>query len=68
MEKTTKNSAAKIRANTEYNKRQDNIMLRPKKDDGAKIREAAAAAGKPVQRFILDIVYNAIGHTPKNEK
>lgn len=65
MEKTTKNSAAKIRANTEYNKRQDNIMLRPKKDDGAKIRQAAADAGKPVQRFILDIVYDAIGHTPE---
>lgn len=65
MEKTTKNSAAKIRASTEYNKRQDNIMLRPNKNDGAKIREAAAAAGKPVQRFILDIVYNAIGYTPE---
>lgn len=65
MEKNTKNSAAKIRANTEYNKRQDNIMLRPKKDDGAKIREAAAAAGKPVQRFILDIVYDAIGYKPE---
>lgn len=68
MERTTKSSAAQIKASVQYNKNQDNIMLRPNKNDGAKIREAAVAAGKPVQRFILDIVYNAIGHTPKNEK
>lgn len=46
-------------------KSRDNITLRPKKDDGAKIREAAAAAGKTVHRFILDIVYDAIGYTPE---
>ena len=43
-------------ANTAYNRRQDNIMIRPSKEDGAKIRACAAAAGKSVQRYILDIV------------
>lgn len=49
-------SEAKKRANTAYNRRQDNIMIRPSKEDGAKIRACAAAAGKSVQRYILDIV------------
>lgn len=31
-------------------------MIRPSKEDGAKIRACAAAAGKSVQRYILDIV------------
>lgn len=63
-----KSSQAQIDASVRYNKSRDNIMLRPADEDGKQIRAAAAAAGKPVQRFILDIVYNAIGHTPKNEK
>ncbi len=35
-------------------------MLRPSKEDGAKIRAAAADAGKSVQRYILDIVKERI--------
>lgn len=60
-----KSSQAQIDASVRYNKSRDNIMLRPTDNGGKHIREAAAAAGKPVQRFILDIVYNAIGHTPE---
>lgn len=49
-------SEAQKRANAAYNRRQDNIMLRPSKEDGARIRKAAAEAGKSVQRFCLDLV------------
>ena len=38
-------SEAQKRANAAYNRRQDNIMLRPSKEDGARIRKAAADAG-----------------------
>lgn len=34
----------------------DAIMLRPSKAEGAAIRSAAAAVGKPVSVFILDAV------------
>ena len=47
---------AQRRAVIAYNKRQDNIMVRPSKEDGAAIRSAAAAAGQSVQRYILDAV------------
>lgn len=53
-------SEARKKANTEYNKRRDNIMIRPTKEDGAKIRSAAADAGKSVQRYILDILMEKI--------
>ena len=47
-------SEAKQRATTEYHRRQDNIMIRPNKAEGARIRAAAAAAGQSVQAYILD--------------
>lgn len=49
-------SEAQKRANAAYNRRQDNIMLRPSKEDGARIRKAAEQAGKSVQRFCLDLI------------
>lgn len=49
-------SEAKKKSNAAYNRRQDNIMLRPSKEDGARIRKAAADAGKSVQRYCLDIL------------
>ena len=49
-------SEAKRKANIAYNRRQDNIMIRPSKAEGARIRAAAAAAGMSVQAFILDAV------------
>ena len=56
-------SEARKRANAAYNRRQDNIMIRPSKEVGAQIRAAAAAEGKSVQRFILDILENHLGIT-----
>lgn len=58
-------SEARKKANTEYNKRRDNIMIRPTKEDGAKIRSAAADAGKSVQRYILDILMEKIEQAGK---
>lgn len=55
-------SEAKKKSNAAYNRRQDNIMLRPTKEDGARIRKAAADAGKSVQRFCLDLV---LPHCPE---
>ena len=42
-----------------YNRSRDNIMIRPTKDEGAEIRQAAAAAGKSVQAYILDVLRDA---------
>lgn len=49
-------SEAKRRANIAYNKRQDNIMIRPSKERGATIRAAAAQEGQSVQAFILRVL------------
>lgn len=51
-----KGTEAEKKAVREYQRRQDNIMIRPSKEEGAKIRQAAADAGKSVQAFILDIL------------
>lgn len=55
---------AHSRANIEYNKRQDNIMIRPPKNKGARIRGAAMAYGMSVQAFILQTLYARIGIEP----
>ena len=55
---------AHSKANIEYNRRQDNIMIRPPKEMGAKIREAAAAENMSVQGYILQTLYAKIGITP----
>jgi predicted HicB family RNase H-like nuclease len=47
---------AQKRASAAYNKRQDNIMIRPDKDTGAEIRAAAAAAGQSVQAYVIQAV------------
>lgn len=51
-----KGTDAEKKAVREYQKRQDNIMIRPSKEEGARIRSAAAEAGKSVQAFILDML------------
>lgn len=51
-----KGTEAEKKAVREYQKRQDNIMIRPSKEEGAKIRQAAFDAGKSVQAFILDVL------------
>lgn len=45
---------AHTRASVKYNKGRDNIMIRPTKEEGQKIRQAAADAGQSVQQYILD--------------
>ena len=52
-------SSSHIQANIKYNRSRDNIMLRPTKGEGAEIRQAAAAAGKSVQAYILDVLSDA---------
>lgn len=47
---------AQRRASINYNKRQDNIMIRPSKEEGAEIRQAAADAGQSVQAYILQAI------------
>ena len=52
-------SSAHIQANIKYNRSRDNIMIRPTMEEGAEIRQAAAAAGKSVQAYILDVLRDA---------
>ena len=47
---------AEKQAVAKYQKSRDNIMIRPTMEEGAKIRQAAAAANKSVQAYILDIL------------
>ena len=54
-------SEAKRKANIAYNRLQDNIMIRPSKAEGARIRAAAANAGMSVQAFILETLRARIG-------
>ena len=49
-------SDAHKRASEKWNASRDNIMIRPEKEEGQKIRDAAAKAGQSVQAFILDAV------------
>lgn len=55
-EGTYKGTDAQKKAVRDYQRRQDNIMIRPSKEEGAKIRQAAEDAGKSVQGYILDIL------------
>ena len=47
---------AQKKASTEYNRRRDNIMIRPTKEEGSRIREHAANAEQSVQQYVLDAV------------
>lgn len=49
-------SDAHKRASAKWNASRDNIMIRPEKEEGQKIRDAAARAGQSVQTFILNAV------------
>lgn len=51
---------ANIAAVKKAQEKTDAIMLRPSKEDGARIRSAASAAGKSVSGFILDAVWEYI--------
>lgn len=60
-------SNAQSRASTKYNKSRDNIMIRPTKEEGERIRSAAAAAGKSVQAFILDVLRRSMSQDSRPE-
>ena len=47
---------AQKRASINYNRKQDNIMIRPTKEEGAEIRAAAANAAQSVQAYVLQAV------------
>ena len=59
-EGTYKGTDAQKKAVRDYQRRKDNIMIRPSKEEGAKIRQAAADAGKSVQGYILDVLRERI--------
>ena len=47
---------AEKRAVLNYQRSRDNLMVRPTKEEGQRIREHAAEAGESVQGYILDAV------------
>ena len=47
---------AEKRAVLNYQRSRDNLMVRPTKEEGQRIREHAVAAGESVQGYILDAV------------
>mgnify|MGYP005754274515 FL=1 len=49
-------SDAHKKASARWNASRDNIMIRPTREEGARIRAAAAAAGKSAQGYILDVL------------
>lgn len=60
-------SEAQKRAAIAYNRRQDSITIRPSKDKGGAVRAAAAAAGQPVQVYIMQACFERMqrdGFTP----
>lgn len=46
-------SEAHKKASKKWNESRDNILIRPDKETGAKIRAAAASAGMSIQQYIL---------------
>lgn len=63
-----KTSEAQIRASVAYNRKKDSITIRPSKEEGARIRAAAAEAGLSVQAFILDTLRARIGDGTDEER
>lgn len=49
-------SQAKLEGNARHAAKLDRIVIQPYKDEGERIRAAAAAAGQSVQGYILDAV------------
>lgn len=47
---------AEKRAVANYQRKRDNIVIRPDKGTGAQIRRAAADAGQSVQQYIIQAV------------
>lgn len=49
-------SPAKLAADKRHQDKLDQIMIRPYKEEGQRIRQVAAAAGQSVQQYILQAV------------
>lgn len=49
-------SKAKLEADARHHAKLDHIKIQPYKDEGKRIREAAARAGESVQMYILTAV------------
>lgn len=49
-------SEAHKRASNKWNSNRDNIMIRPEKEEGQTIRDAAKDAGQSVQAYVLQAV------------
>lgn len=47
---------AQTRAAVKHNRTRDAITIRPSKEDGALIRQAAADAGQSVTAYIMDAI------------
>ena len=62
MPMSEKERASRVRASVKWAKSRDSIVLRPTKEEGAQIREAAQAAGISMTEFILDAVRSRIAH------
>ena len=58
--KEKKSTDAQIKASVKYNQKQDNIMIRPTKEEGRIIRDSAKAAGQSVQAYILQAIRDRI--------
>ena len=60
-------SDAHKRASYKWNSSRDNIMLRPSKEEGQQIRDAAAKAGQSVQAYVLDAVRERMADEGRGE-
>lgn len=49
-------SAAKRRTNDAYNAKCDKMLIQPRREEGQRIRAAAAAAGQSLQGYVLEAV------------
>lgn len=58
---------AKKASDKKYHEKLDHIKIQPSKEDGERIRKAAADAGLSVQRFILTLVLAYIDDDDKED-
>lgn len=58
---------AKKASDKKYHAKLDHIKIQPSKEDGVRIRKAAADAGLSVQRFILTLVLAYIDDDDKED-
>lgn len=57
-------SEARTRASVKYNKTRDSITIRPDKETGARIRDAAKLRGVTVTEFVMAALAPHLGTIP----